>query len=436
MESEISDFNKQIKTVDSAIEKLNEGSLLDYEELNELLAIDNTLQYSGSEKGYSVTVEALEEVRKKSYETRNSRIKDIIAIIEAEKTAAEASREEYQKTLADMSKTHLWEDAYKNFLAANAQIEYSCELINRLNGLMQDITYDDKNNASNELQNRIDYYKNIISAIEAVQDKYTKAIDNEIDALQESKDALKENNDERQRELDLIEARNNLENAKKRKVMVYSEGKGFQQVSDRKAVKEAEEKYRDAITDIQEAEIDKQIEIREKQKEALERQNKDLTELEDNIEKAKFINQAMQALGLKNESELLNLPADVREGIVQGLTEATLNKEKEDNKDNKRYTPADLTDVLKSLGATVTAEELKAMKNELPTEAVYNAAVKGFSDSLKEFADKAVQNVTTNNEVTINNTYNISGVTDPEEISSVVNRDIKNLLTRYCNSIK
>lgn len=435
-ESEISDFNSQIKKVDSAIQKLTEGSLLSYEELNELLAIDNTLQYDGSEKGYSISVDALEEVRKKSYETRNSRIKDIIAIVEAEKTAAEASREEYQKTLANMSKTHLWEDAYKNFLAANAQIEYSCELINRLNGLMQDITYDDKDSVSNELQNRIDYYKNIISAIEAVQDKYTEALDNEIDALQESKDALKENNDERQRELDLIEARNNLENAKKRKVMVYSEGSGFKQVADQKAVKEAEEKYRDVITDIQEAEIDKQIEIREKQKEALERQNKDLTELEDNIEKAKVINQAMQALGLKDESELLNLPANVREGIIQGLTEATLNKEQEDNKDNKLYTPADLNDVLKSLGATVTAEDLKAMKSEPPTEALYNAAVKGFSDSLKEFADKAVQTVTTNNEVTINNTYNISGVTDPEEISSVVNRDIENLLTRYCNSIK
>lgn len=437
VESEISDFNKQIKTVDSAIEKLNEGSLLDYEELNELLAIDNTLQYKGSEKGYSVAVETLEEVRKKSYETRNSRIKDIIAIVEAEKTAAEASREEYQKTLADMSKTHLWEEAYKNFLAANAQIEYSCELINRLNGLMQDITYDDKENLSNELQNRIDYYETILSAIEAVQDKYTEAIDNEIDALQESKDALKENNDERQRELDLIEARNNLENAKKRKVMVYSEDSGFKQVADQKAIKEAEEKYRDVITDIQEAEIDKQIDIREKQKEALERQNKDLTEFEDNIEKAKIINQAMQALGLKDESELLNLPTDVREGIVQGLTDTTLKKEQEENKDNKYYKPANLDDVLKSLGATVTAEDLKAMKSEFPTEAVYNAAVKGFSDSLKEFTDKAVQNVTNNNnQVVVSPTYIINDATNPEEISKVVNKDLENLLIRYCNSIK
>lgn len=450
-ESEISDFNSQIKTVDSAIEKLTEGSLLSYEELNELLAIDNTLQYDGSEKGYSIAVDALEEVRKKSYETRNSRIKDIIAIIEAEKSAAEASREEYQKTLADMSKTHLWEDAYKNFLAANAQIEYSCELINRLNGLMQDITYDDKNNLSNELQNRIDYYKNIISAIEIMRDKYSEAfekekeaLENEKKALQDGKDALKEANDERQRELDLIEARNNLENAKKRKVWVYSEGNGFKQVQDKGAVKEAEEKYRDAITDIQEAEIDKKIaeidkkiEANEKQQEAFEKSLEDMTKLEQNIEDAKTVEQAKTALGLADEKDLLNLSDAVKEGIKNGLAEAIIEKDNEDNKDNTYYKPADLNDVLKSLGATVTAEELKSMKSELPTEAVYNAAVKGFADSLKDFSKEAVQNVTNNNNgMVVSPTFNIYDASDPNKVAEVVNSEITNLLTRYNNSIK
>lgn len=446
--SKVSDFNKEIQTIDNAIKKLNEGNLLNYEELNDIVDFAPELEdfFENQENGYTISIDKLEELRKKSYQTRNDYIDDVRARVKAEKQALEESaaaiKDKIEKTKSSISSTSdyiFFQGLNKELRETNKLLNAVDDVLEKLDGLERDLTYDagKDNDITNKLQNEIDYYKTILSAIEAVQDKYTEAIDNEIDALQESKDALKENNDERQREIDLIEARNNLENAKKRKVMVYSEGSGFKQVADQKAIKEAEEKYRDAITDIQEAEIDKQIDLLEKQKEAFEKQNKDLTELEDNIEKAKIINQAMQALGITDEKDLLNLSDDVKEGIIKGLTEATLNKEQEENKDNKNYTPADLNDVLKSLGATVTAEELKAMKNELPTEAVYNAAVKGFSDSLKEFADKAVQNVTNNNNgMVVSPTFNIYDASDPNKVAKVVDDKITDLLTRYNNSIK
>ena len=439
VKDEISDYNDEIKTIDSAIKKLNEDALLDYEELNELLDIDHDLDFESYEHGYSMSIDALEELRKKSYETRNARINDIEAVIQKEIEEANTAKAEYQKILSLQSKHDQWDDAIEGLNSTNTLLEYLYGLLKKINGLKQDITYDaDKeDDVSSRLQNEIDYYKIILAAVEAMQDKYSEAIDKEIDALKESKDALKETNDERQRELDLIEARNNLENAKKRKVYVYSEGEGFKQVQDEKALKEAEEKYRDVITDIQEAEIDKEIDIREKQKEALERQNKDLTELEDNIEKAKTINQAMQALGLTDEKDLLNLPDDVKDGIIKGLTDATLKKEQEDNKDNTKYVPANLDDVLKSLGASVTAEDLKSVKNDVPTQAAYDAAVKGFVDSLNNFTENAVSSVVNNNGgMVVSPIFNIYDATDSDKIAQVVNNEITNLLTRCNNSMK
>ena len=415
--SSIEEYNKQISTVDSAIKKLKNSELLTYDEMVALVEISPELQNSFKKQanGYDIAIWKLEQLRETSYFTRGSLIADM-------KAAAE-----YEIRVLQGQNT---ESAIKRIKALE-------DYIARLTALNKEITYgDEDNDLSKELQNQVDYWKNILSAVEAVQDKYTEAIDAEIDALEESKDALKENNDERQRELDLIEARNNLENAKKRKVWVYSDDGGFRQTTDQKAVREAEEDYRDAITDIQIAEIDKQIDIREKQKEALERQNKDLTELEENIEKAKIIDQAMKALGLTDEKELLNLPDSMKEEIIKKLTEATLAKEKEENKDNSQYVPASLDDVLKSLGASVTANDLQSTKDGLTTADVYNAAIKDFVADLKEFSREAVQNVTNNNGTVISPTYNINGVIDPEKISEVVHRDLVELFTQVNNSIK
>ena len=87
----------------------------------------------------------------------------------------------------------------------------------------------------------------MLEAVEIVTDRV-------IDNLEKEKDALKEKNDEQQRELDLLEAKNNLEKAKKQKVFVYKEGQGLVQVQDEAAVKEAKqyvEFYNGIIKDYQ-----------------------------------------------------------------------------------------------------------------------------------------------------------------------------------------
>lgn len=449
--TEVNDYNSNIKTLENAIKSLNEGTLLSYDEMNAIIEIAPELQSSFEKQGegYTILTSEIEEWRDKSLEARNEYIDGLLAQTEAEITATQKSKETLENTIKDLQK-QIAETGYKESLA-NAILEARSSIdgidkklnvlydtANKLKGLGKDLTDDDKNeekSLSDKMQEQIDYYKMIISAAEAVRDKYTEAIDSEIDALNDSKDALKETNDERQRELDLIEARNNLENAKKRKVWVYSEANGFQQVQDEKAVKEAEEKYRDAIQEVQEAAIDKQIDALEKKKETLENQVKDLTELENNIEDSKTIAQALSALGLSEEKDLLNLSDSVKQGIKEGLSEAILTKDQEDNKDNDKYVPVNLDDVLSHLGATVTAEDIKSLN--LITKDDFNNAVQDFATSMKEYQDANVSNVINNSGgMVISPTFNINGVTDPNEVAKVVNSEMTNLFTKINNSIK
>lgn len=495
---DVDNYNDKIKELMDASEKMAEGEALSYDELTSLIDKFPELTYSGKNGEYFVEKSALDELIEKSYEERNARIDDEIAktyavneevanrikAYEDEKTRIENAIEENRKkydesydnpdlTEGILERIELETERGKLIDELNAldkeqyeadkalmesQSKYSEAYRKYLEALKGELTSKSKDKAiSDGLQNQIDYYKTIISAIEIMRDKYSEAFEkekealkNEKKALQEGKDALKEANDERQREINLREAIINLENAKKRKVWVYSEGNGFQQVQDEKAVKEAEDKYRDAITDIQEAEIDKKIaeidkkiEANEKQQEAFEKSLEDMTNLEKNIEDAKTVEQAKTALGLADEKDLLNLSDAVKEGIKNGLAEAIIEKDNEENKGivdkngNSLYTPVTLDDVLKSLGASVTAEDLKSVKNDIPTQAAYDAAVKDFVDSLNNFTENAVSSVVNNNGgVVISPTFNIYDANNPEEIAKVVNSEMTNLLTRYNNSIK
>ncbi len=444
IKSEISDYNKQIQSIDSAIKTLNGDTLLSYDELNELLEIDPDLKYDKEENGYSISIDALEELREKSYETRNARIADIKAVVQAEIEAANTTKAEYQKEIEEIGKMGVTAMALealgevtKNLDGVNVQLDYLYDLLKKLDGLEQDITYNaeaDKS-LSDKLQNEIDYYKNILEAVQIVRDKYSEAIDKEIDALQDSKDALKDANDERQREIDLRETAIDLENAKKRKAYVYTEGDGFKQVRDEKAVKEAEEKYRDAVTAVQEAEIDKEIKLREDQKEALEENTKALTELEQNIQNALTVEQAKADLDLSDEKELLNLPADVQESIKNGLADAMTQKNNKENEGTK-HKSVTFEDVLKSVGAKVSADALESVKSDLVTATQYKAQ-NSLANSLKQATDAAVTNIVNNNGNTINNPiFNINGVNDPNQITKAIHDYLWETFAGLGNSVK
>ena len=448
--TEISGYNSNIQTINNAIKTLKDRSLLTYDEMNALVEISPKLivqdSFEQQEDGYSIVIEALEELREESYKTRNDYIEDRIATAKTDIEAAEQTKKAYEETIKSLKdrgaivysvNADYIASLEENIEGLDEEIQNLYDTINKLEGLQGVVITTDtqkEDDLSDKLQNQIDQYKTILSAVDAVKNKYSEAIDKEIDALNDGKAALKDSNDERQRELDLIETRNNLENAKKRKVWVYSEGEGFKQVTDEKAVKEAEEDLRNVVVDIQEAEIDKRIEALEDQKEQLEENTKALTELESEIEDAKNIAQAVKALGLNNESELLNLPDDTVEEIRNGFAKATLKKDIEDNKNNESYTPVSIDELLQSLGAKVNAAEAAQILGG-NNQSVYNAAVQGFKDAL----NKQVNNSIVNNggtTVTNYNTFEIYDATDPDKVARIVNREMTTLFTKIGNSIK
>lgn len=448
--NEISGYNNDIQTIDNALKKLKESSLLTYEEMNALVDIAPKLQDSFEPQGnmYDITIDALEELREQSYKTRNDYIDDTIAKTKAEIEAAEKSKETYLAIINEFrnrgTTSYLANSEYIESLEGDIKdtdqlLQDLYDTINRLEGLKGNITSEGQkeDDLSDKLQNQIDHYKTILSAVDAVQNKYSEAIDREISALEDSKKALRDSNDERQRELDLIDARNNLENAKKRKVWVYSEGEGFKQVVDEKAVKKAEEELRNVVVDIQEAEIDKRIEALEDQKDQLEENTKALIDLGSEIEEAKTIAQAVNALGLSDESKLLTLPDETVEEIKNGLTEATLQKDIEDNKGNDEYVRVSMDEILQRLGATVTAEEFyKSFLSADTKRAMYEASTKNYADALNgQFNSNALNNVN-NNSSPNTITFNIYDATDPNKVAKVVNQEMTNLFTKIGNSIK
>ncbi len=445
--AKISDYNSNIQTIDNAIKKLKDGSLLTYEEMNAIVGISSKLEdsFEEPESGYySIVIDALEELREESYKTRNDYIDDLIAQTKAEAESAESLKKSYEEKIDALRKlpynagvSEAIDETNEDIAGLNERLENFYDVINMLAGLRGDITSDSgsNDNLSDKLQNRIDYYKTILFAVSAVQNKYAEAVDREISALEDGKKALRDSNDERQRELDLIDARNNLENAKKRKVWVYSEGEGFKQVTDEKAVKEAEEEYRNVIVDIQEAEIDKRIDALQGQKEQLEENTKALIDLESEIEDAKNIAQAVNALGLSDESGLLTLPDNTVEEIRNGLAEAVLQKDIEDNKNNPKYTIVTLDELLKRFGSTATAEEASGILLG-NNRSAYDSAVQGFKNALNEQADNAVSSIVNNGGTNLNNTFNIYDAADPDKVARIVNREITDLFTKVGNSIK
>ena len=148
------------------------------------------------------------------------------------------------------------------------------------------------------------------------------------------------------------------------------------------------------------------------------------------IGNAIVIEQVKKALGLKSNDDLLHLSETDIQDLVNKMASATLKKDYEDNKDNAQYTTVTLDDVLKNLGASINAEDFRAIWKNMNNAQVDRAAFAAYSDS------KIGSVNTYNSPVTITNTFNISGATDPQETARVVNSELNNFLTQFVNRQK
>lgn len=155
--------------------------------------------------------------------------------------------------------------------------------------------------------------------------------------------------------------------------------------------------------------------------------------MENDIKDTLTVEQAKKALGT-DEKGLLSLDDKTIAGIRDGLATAVYNKDVEDNKENSEYVTVKLEDFLKSIGATISADEFKARASELTG---YNPVVASMGKATGESVTNITNsNIVNNNPVNINSNITINEASDPVQTAVTVQQYIKNLLQQAINSTK
>lgn len=106
-----------------------------------------------------------------------------------------------------------------------------------------------------QLDNIISQYETVANTIESYIDEQKSAIEDRYNA---EIDAIKAVNEEKQDTIDLQEKLNNLENAKKKKVNVYSEASGWHLETNTEEVNKAQQEYEQASADKRVSDLEKQ----------------------------------------------------------------------------------------------------------------------------------------------------------------------------------
>lgn len=136
-----------------------------------------------------------------------------------------------------------------------AKINQDAEIWEIYEGMMSDMSVD------------VSAYQDLVQGL---LDYQSTLIDQQIEGLKSQKEALDDINDARQKELDLIKAKDALENAKKEKKTVYRAGVGWTYESDQTAVQEAQQELEDLETNKEQEDLQYQIDQLEQMKSFLE----------------------------------------------------------------------------------------------------------------------------------------------------------------------
>lgn len=148
------------------------------------------------------------------------------------------------------------------------------------------------------LEQQKDDYDDVISAV-------TGAIDKEIDKLKEEQEALKEQNEEREKEIELMKLKAALELAQSQKtILVYHKNQGFVWEADQEAIDEAKKNLNEFYADQEQDEIQKRID-------ALEKYKDKWSSIPDDIEQAENEIKAAEILGSDWQSKIFNMREDI-----------------------------------------------------------------------------------------------------------------------------
>lgn len=180
-----------------------------------------------------------------------------------------------------------------------------------------------------EQQSYIEYVKSLFTTDlgEEIQEKLiewqTKAYETEISNLESIRDSLDDVNKQREKELELIKAKEALENASKEKKRVYRAGVGFVYTTDQEAVKSAQEKVDQLERQRDKDDIQYQIDSLQQQKEILENleNNKQLENLTTFVEK---IQKALGEDGSNLFNSILTEKGEFRTNMVETIADGII----------------------------------------------------------------------------------------------------------------
>lgn len=113
-------------------------------------------------------------------------------------------------------------------------------------------------------------YSKDLTALEKPSEYIKSQLEEQINNLQEQKDALSQINDEREKELNLIKAKQALEDARKEKKRVYRAGVGFSYESNEEAIAEAQKNLENLNTQKRQENLQTQIDALQMQKDIIE----------------------------------------------------------------------------------------------------------------------------------------------------------------------
>lgn len=175
------------------------------------------------------------ESEQKVLEDEKTALEEQLEILENQKSEIEEQIKIYEDIVS------IVEDAINDEKSA---IEKEKDLVQSEKEELQkqlDILEDKKANIEDSIQD----YEKIYSLVSDIIDKETESIEKERDAVESYYDdmisKLQEENDERERSIELAEKEAALENAKRNKVRIYNEQKGWTWAEDTKAIKKAQD---------------------------------------------------------------------------------------------------------------------------------------------------------------------------------------------------
>lgn len=266
--SAVDDYNNSIKSIDSAIDKMNEGQALTYDEMVGLVEINPDLvdSFDEREDGYYIEIDALNNLRDTRIKNKEQLLDDLALEQEALIAATKA------EIIAVEISSQSWKDKAETLSQLYAELASMEDLLEKYNALRKGI-YDDSSSGSGK-------------------DQTVTAFEKELKYL----DYL--------RDMGMISAKEYYKQLYFLNEKYYSDNTDYLE-----QYRDNEVKIRDGIVDVEIRAIDRQIEALELLKEKRE-EEKELQELQVELEEKK-----LELLNKQSQKNVRYYDAEKREWI-------------------------------------------------------------------------------------------------------------------------